>query len=180
VQKLGAPSYFLAYVNGKSAVRLRPRPRESDATTDGAAQQSRVSRLVPSSVHRWEGQKKKCAYFDPGIACVLHYVNCGLGAFRLKYEMLAECTTSDWFHALPLYPRARAAAAADRAARDVKSRANDSTSVTTGNAATDGRQLGACTSKIEKLYRDVVVLDDASAIAAQLDSGVCVRYNLGH
>eukprot|EP01043_Picozoa_sp_COSAG02_P015094 COSAG02_NODE_635_length_19251_cov_32.350982_2_plen_127_part_00 len=99
---------------------------------------------------------------------------------RLKYEMLAECTTSDWFHALPLYRRARAAAAADRAARDVKSRANDSTSVTTGNAATDGRQLGACTSKIEKLYRDVVVLDDASAIAAQLDSGVCVRYNLGH
>jgi hypothetical protein len=142
VEQLGAPSYFLAYVNGKSAVRLRPRPGSTDAPR-------------PSSVHRWEGQKKKCAYFDPDRACVLHYVNCGLGAFRTKYEMLAECTTSDWFHALPLYPRARDAAAVDR-----HRRAYDDSDVP---------------SEIEALYREVVVLEDAAQVALQLETRVCVR-----
>ena len=89
VRQLGAPSFFLAYVNGKSAVRLQPT-------------HSHVFR--PSSVHRWEGQPKKCAYFDPARACVLHFVNCGLAPFRTKYEMLSECTTSDWYMALGLKP----------------------------------------------------------------------------
>ena len=144
VRQLGAPSFFLAYVNGKSAVRLRP-------TLSRA--------LRPSSVHRWEGQPKKCVYFDPARACVLHFVNCGLVPFRTKYEMLAECTTSDWFLALPLYARARDAAANDNRRRN--------------NEAKGGKNESP--SEIEVLYRELVVLADEEQVALQLDAGVCVR-----
>ena len=144
VRQLGAPSFFLAYVNGKSAVRLQP---------------TRSHAPRPSSVHRWEGQPKKCAYFDPARACVLHFVNCGLAPFRTKYEMLSECTTSDWYMALPLYARARDAAANDRR------RPNDE--------AQGGRNESP--SEIEALYRELVVLEDKEQVAVQLEAGVCVR-----
>ena len=147
VRQLGAPSFFLAYVNGKSAVRLQPT-------------HSHVFR--PSSVHRWEGQPKKCAYFDPARACVLHFVNCGLAPFRTKYEMLSECTTSDWYMALPLYARARDAAAND------KRRPQDE--------AKGGRDESP--SEIEALYRELVVLEDKEQVAVQLEAGVCVRVGL--
>ena len=144
IRQLGAPSYFLAYVNGKSAVRLCPT-------------QARPPR--PSSVHRWEGQPKKCVYFDPAQASLLHFVNCGLSEFRTKYELLAECTTSDWFTALPLYSRARDAAASDKRRRDRQAEADSDESV----------------SEIEAIYRAVVVLEDEEQVKLQLDAGVCVR-----
>ena len=72
------PCYYTAYSNGKAAVRL---PRDGPPP-------------LPVGVHRCASDANaalrtlKCA--GPGAPVVLHYANCGLGAWKRKYRILAQ------------------------------------------------------------------------------------------
>lgn len=72
--------YFLAYANGKSAVRLN---RPSSSSSASAA----TVLPRPYTVHRWRGQEVVGTYWQPQEACVLHYAQCGTSAFQRKFQV---------------------------------------------------------------------------------------------
>eukprot|EP00931_Biecheleriopsis_adriatica_P053755 TRINITY_DN31543_c0_g1_i1.p1 TRINITY_DN31543_c0_g1~~TRINITY_DN31543_c0_g1_i1.p1 ORF type:complete len:511 (-),score=124.13 TRINITY_DN31543_c0_g1_i1:51-1583(-) len=80
---LGSPTYFQGYSNGKAAARIVPG-------------------LRPSGVHRWGEQPGSCQYFDPDVAQVLHYSNCGEEPFLGKHRLLLSCTSA-YVSEMPLY-----------------------------------------------------------------------------
>jgi len=70
-------SRFLAYVNGKSAVK--------------------VGRCVrPDGVHKWTLPTPKVLMLSPESGFLLHYVNCGFDAIKRKYQILGAFQDK-WF-----------------------------------------------------------------------------------
>ncbi|CAE8584312.1 unnamed protein product [Polarella glacialis] len=83
---LGSAQYFLAYVNGKGAVRLR-------------------SPNLPNGVHRF-GTTDLDQYWCPQEAAVFHYAHGSCEAVASKLRRL-RASSGTWWRPFPLYDRGR-------------------------------------------------------------------------
>ena len=77
-------SYFDGYMRGKVAVRVQA-----------------LGNAIPR-VHRWHGSDLQTVVCHPGVASLLHYINCGgLDWFSAKYQIRgSEEANRLWFHVL--------------------------------------------------------------------------------
>lgn len=123
-------SRFLAYSNGKSAVRVGGGVRLSGA-------------------HKWIMHTPAVTLLSPENACVLHFVNCGFDALRVKYEILG-------------------------AFDDKWCGRNIAASIPFHIAARDAAQGGR--DALLSLYRERVMYD-ADKAAPLLDEGALIRIN---
>lgn len=99
---------FLAYGNGKSAIRLglkNPRPHGTHSVVGGAR---------PAGVHKWICAQPAVFLLHPDDACLLHYVNCGFDAIERRYAMLGDFADTYFGHRIadqiPFHAAARDAA----------------------------------------------------------------------